>query len=254
MTSAITFTFQLLADHPEVLAKVREEQDALRGHDVNAPLDQDIIDKMQYTRAVAKEALRLRPPVIMVPYATTKPFQISEDYTVPAGSMVRERFSTPLSNQVLIAITGIAHPLFLVGPILGYLSVHGFSSLTCEARNSLHDPNVYPDPDAFQPERWLEGGNSVNSSPKNCMERYSVFCWLSSDMMRTFVPLSDLVFGAGPHKCIGQDYVFLHMTAVLGTAAFKMEWDHEVTPESGDYSIIPTIFPKVCLIFIHILR
>jgi hypothetical protein len=92
MTSAITFAFQLLADHPEILAKVRAEQDALRGHDVDAALDLDVMDKMTYTRAVMKESLRLRPPVIMVPYATTKPFQISEDYTVPAGSMVIPSF------------------------------------------------------------------------------------------------------------------------------------------------------------------
>jgi len=33
--------------------------------------------------------------------------------------------------------------------------------------NSLHDPDVYADPDAFIPERWLPGGQAENSNPAN---------------------------------------------------------------------------------------
>lgn len=46
---------------------------------------------------------------------------------------------------------------------------------------SLHDPEVYPDPEDFIPERWMPGGaNADGGDSKN---------WL--------------VFGAGAHKCIG---------------------------------------------------
>jgi len=51
--------------------------------------------------------------------------------------------------------------------------------------NSLHDGEVYPDPDEFKPERWLPGGpNEAGTDSKN---------WL--------------VFGAGAHRCIAQNYV-----------------------------------------------
>jgi len=58
--------FELLADHPDILAKVREEQLRVRDNDVDAPLSLELVDSMTYTRAMIKEALRLLPPVIMV--------------------------------------------------------------------------------------------------------------------------------------------------------------------------------------------
>ena len=33
--------------------------------------------------------------------------------------------------------------------------------------NSLHDPQVYSEPDTFLPDRWLPGGVSENSNPAN---------------------------------------------------------------------------------------
>lgn len=66
MTSAIVNTFELLADHPDILAKVREEQYRIRNNDVDAPVTLEMQDEMVYTRAMIKEALRLLPPVIMV--------------------------------------------------------------------------------------------------------------------------------------------------------------------------------------------
>jgi len=38
MSSAIVYAFQLSADHPEILAKIREEQYRVRGNDLEAPL------------------------------------------------------------------------------------------------------------------------------------------------------------------------------------------------------------------------
>lgn len=99
MSSAIVYTFQLTADHPEILAKVREEQMRVRGGDLDAPLTLDLIEDMVYTRAVVKEVLRLRPPVIMVPYMTTRQFPITEDYTVPKGAMIIPAFWNSLHDE-----------------------------------------------------------------------------------------------------------------------------------------------------------
>ena len=76
--------------------------------------------------------------------------------------------------------------------------------------NSLHDPEVYPEPDNFYPERWLEKDGLANSNPKNY-----------------------LVFGAGPHKCIGLEYAQMNIAVVLSTAANMMNFEHEVTPLSS---------------------
>ncbi len=64
-------------------------------------------------------------------------------------------------------------------------------------------------PIALQPERWLDPQSSANTNPKNY-----------------------LVFGAGPHKCIGLEYAMMNIALVLGTAAVMFDWEHDVTPKS----------------------
>jgi C-22 sterol desaturase len=181
MSSALVYLFQHVADRPEIMRKIREEQYRLRGHNLDEPLTIELIESMEYTRAVVKESLRLRPPVLMVPYKTLKPFPIDDNYTVPKGAMVIPSFW-----------------------------------------NSLHDPQAYPEPDAMKPERWLEG----KDRPAQTHTRN----WL--------------VFGSGPHYCIGQQYAQMHLTAVLSAASTKMNWDHEITPLSEQIEILCCIFPK----------
>lgn len=66
MSSGLIYGFQHLADHPEILAKVREEQDRVRQGDYQRPLTLDLMDQMTYLHAVVKESLRVKPPVTMV--------------------------------------------------------------------------------------------------------------------------------------------------------------------------------------------
>jgi len=180
MSSGLIFGFQHLADHPEVLAKVREEQTRVRQGNFDAPLTLELMDQMPYLQAVVKESLRTVPPVTMVPYKTIKAFPISDDYTVPSNSMVIPSFY-----------------------------------------NSLHDPEVFPQPDKFDPERWLDPHGSANANPKNY-----------------------LVWGSGPHRCIGVEYATMNMALVLATAAVMFDWEHEITPLSYEIDIIATLFPR----------
>jgi len=180
MTSGLIFAFQHMADYPEIFKKVRQEQLDVRGGDLEVPFTLEMLDQSPYLRAFVKETLRLKPPVIMVPYLAKRAFQIDGSYTVPKGSIVIPSFW-----------------------------------------NSLHDPQVYSDPDTFLPERWLPGGVSENSNPANY-----------------------LVFGSGPHKCIAYDYAIMHIAAVIGTASVTMDWTHKLTPESNDIKIVATIFPQ----------
>lgn len=180
MSSGLIYGFQHLADHPEVLQKVREEQERVRSGDFEAPLTLEMMDQMPYLRAMVKETMRVKPPVTMVPYKATKAFPISQDYTVPSGSIIIPSFY-----------------------------------------NSLHDEEVYPDHDKFLPERWLDPQSSANTNPKNY-----------------------LVFGSGPHKCIGLEYAMMNIGLVLADAAVLMNWDHELTPKSDKVQIIATLFPQ----------
>jgi len=179
-SSASTWLFQLMADRPEILHKVREENLAARKGDRNVRFSMDLLENLPYTRAVVKETLRYRPPVIMVPYVVQKPFPVSDSYTAPKGSMIIP---------------------------------------SCWP--ALHDAEAYPNPDAFEPERWITG--TAEAQSKN---------WL--------------VFGTGPHYCLGQTYAQLNLMAMIGKASLWLNWAHKATVESEDIEVFATIFPQVC--------
>lgn len=178
-SSASTWLFQLMANCPDILDRVREENLAVRGGDPNVRFSMDILENMPYTRAVVKETLRYRPPVIMVPYVVKKDFPVTDTYTVPKGSMVVPS----------------------VWP-------------------ALHDPEVYPEPESFNPDRWITG--DAENAKKN---------WL--------------VFGTGPHYCLGQTYAQLNLMAMIGKASMKLNWEHHATSLSEHIKLFATIFPQV---------
>lgn len=80
-SSACTWLFQIMAQRPEILDRIRDENLKTRNNDPYAPVDMDQLESMLYTRAVVRELLRYRPPVIMVPYLAKKDFPISDNYT-----------------------------------------------------------------------------------------------------------------------------------------------------------------------------
>lgn len=179
-SSATTWLFQILAQRPDVLDRVRRENLAARGGDASKHLDLPMLESLTYTAAVIKELLRHRPPVIFVPYLATRNFPIAPDYTVPRGSLV-------IPSR---------YP-------------------------ALHDPAVYPEPDVFDPDRWITG--DAESKTKN---------WL--------------VFGAGPHECLARKYVPLSMAAMIGKAALELDWTHHATERSEEIRVFASLFPMVC--------
>ncbi|KAH7319596.1 cytochrome P450 [Stachybotrys elegans] len=178
-SSATTWMFQVLAQRPEVLDRLREENLSVRNGDKSRPFELSMYSSLTYTNAVVKELLRYRPPVIFVPYIANKPFPITPDYTVPKGAMVIPS----------------CYP-------------------------ALHDPEAYPNPDTFDPERWITG--DAESKTKN---------WL--------------VFGSGAHDCLARKYVPLTMAAMIGKAALEVDWVHHATTTSEKIRVFATLFPQV---------
>ncbi len=90
---------------------------------------------------------------------------------------------------------------------------------------ALQDPEVYPNPDVFDPERWITGDAEIKGA-KN---------WL--------------VFGTGPHYCIGQVYAQLNLALMIGKASLELNWVHHPTPLSEEIKVFATIFPMVSCTF-----
>ncbi|CAG86871.1 DEHA2D06182p [Debaryomyces hansenii CBS767] len=181
-SSLACWLFQVVADRPDIVAKIREEQLRVRDQDPSKPLNLELINEMTYTNNVVKESLRYRPPVLMVPYVVKQSFPVTDTYTAPKGSM----------------IIPTLYP-------------------------ALHDPEVYEDPDSFIPERWENATGDMNK--RN---------WL--------------VFGTGPHICLGKTYVLMLFTSMLGKFVMNSDIIHYPTPLSEEIKVFATIFPKDDLI------
>lgn len=82
--NALTFTFYLLSQHPEVHRKLCDELNGALGG--RLPTVQDV-EKLAYTRMVLSEAMRLYPPAWALGRESIEPAVIG-GYEVPPGSVV----------------------------------------------------------------------------------------------------------------------------------------------------------------------
>lgn len=66
MSSGLIYGFQHMADHPDILAKIRDEQERVRAGDNEKPMTVEMLEQMPYLMAFVKESMRVKPPVTMV--------------------------------------------------------------------------------------------------------------------------------------------------------------------------------------------
>ena len=117
-SNALTWTFYLISQYPDVEKKLHEEIDSVfgtndeNGHDVSKTPTVDDIPKLQYTEKVLRESMRLYPPVWSMGRTVENNYQVGE-YTIPAGSSI-------LFSQYVMH----------------------------------HDSRYYEEPEKFNPDRW----------------------------------------------------------------------------------------------------
>jgi cytochrome P450 len=80
----LSWTWYLLAQHPEVEEKLHAELDTVLGGRLPCAGD---LPKLQYTDRVIRETLRLYPPAWRIFRRTEEPFAVG-DYVLPAGSNI----------------------------------------------------------------------------------------------------------------------------------------------------------------------
>lgn len=82
--NALTWCWYLLASHPDIYTKVREEGDRVLAGRLPTTAD---LPNLPYTLQTFKEALRLYPPVYAFTRRTTSSIQLA-GYNIPAGASV----------------------------------------------------------------------------------------------------------------------------------------------------------------------
>ncbi|HJQ04010.1 MAG TPA: cytochrome P450 [Nocardioides sp.] len=98
----------------------------------------------------------------------------------------------------------------------GY-AIPGGSDTVASIWSIHHDPELWPEPDTFRPERFLEG------EPAN---RYA---WMP--------------FGAGPRACIGQHFSMLESVAALAMLVGEFEIESRIASDHVPVNSAVTLFP-----------
>ena len=144
--SALTWAFYEISRHPDIETRLLEEiSRVLSGQ---SPTLEDL-PKLEYTRMVLEETMRLYPPAMSITRTSTEEDQI-DGFTIPKGSSLA---------------------VFIYG-------LH-------------HDPEYWPNPERFDPERFAP-------SAVQTRDRF------------TYIP-----FSAGPRQCIGNTFALLEMQVIL---------------------------------------
>lgn len=84
VATALTWTWYLLARHPEVERKLHRELDGVLAGRMPTAAD---LSRLSYTRMVFEESMRVYPPVPRLVRTAIRDYQVGQ-YTVPAGGMV----------------------------------------------------------------------------------------------------------------------------------------------------------------------
>lgn len=179
-TASLVQTLALMADNPDVMEKVQQEQ--ARVNPDSKPLTYEMVQELVYTRQVVKEILRYNPPAPMIMEEAMADIRVCDDFIIPKGTYV-------------------------------------IPSIRDACRQGFSCPHKF-DPDRMGPER------------KEDLEYAENF----------------LVFGIGPHKCVGREYAINHITVFLAVLSAKCTWVRKRTTNSDKLAYLPCIYPADCLI------
>eukprot|EP01118_Nematostelium_gracile_P018137 TRINITY_DN7964_c0_g1_i1.p1 TRINITY_DN7964_c0_g1~~TRINITY_DN7964_c0_g1_i1.p1 ORF type:complete len:496 (-),score=140.44 TRINITY_DN7964_c0_g1_i1:89-1576(-) len=85
---------------------------------------------------------------------------------------------------------------------------------------SVQDPTVWENPLKFDPERFNAERQEDVKNPKN---------WL--------------IFGHGPHACLGKEYALASLLAFVATGVTTSTWTRQRTAQSDDIKVMSTLYP-----------
>jgi cytochrome P450 family 6 len=160
-STAMAFGLYCLALNPDVQTKVREEVDSvLKKH--GGTLTFDALQEMTYLDMALSESLRMYPPGLALLKVCTMPFQLP----TPSGGT----YEVEVGTSITIPVYGIHY-----------------------------DPQHFPDPENYDPERFSE---------ENKKNRHR----------HTYLP-----FGDGPRMCLGFRFALMQVKAGLATVIRNFE-------------------------------
>lgn len=226
-TSSATSSWALLrlGQHPEIIQQLYDEQVKVFG-DGNggfAPLDYETQKaSLPLLDAVIRETLRMHPPL----HSLMR--RVLNDITVPPT----------LSNNNFSAGGKRNDDTTLVIP-------KGHNVLAAPGVSAM-DPQLWDSPEEFKPSRWIEG----HKGPKDAQaaaagadgkDEVVDYGW---GAVSTSASSSYLPFGAGRHRCIGEQFAYVQLGTVIATWVRKFDWrlkdGYMPPPDYTSMVVLPT--------------
>lgn len=215
-TSSATGSWAMLrlASRPEIIEELYQEQVRVYSDGAGgfAPIDYDIQkSSVPLLDAVIRETLRMHPPIHSIMRKVKSDMVVPPTLAVPHGGRADKSDATYVipKGHYVIAVPGV----------------------------SQIDPNLWDDADKFDPHRWLSEKGQAMTQGDDTKEDYG---W---GMVSTGANSPYLPFGAGRHRCIGEQFAYLQLGTIIANFVRKFDWRLEGKLPAPDYTsmvVLPT--------------
>lgn len=211
-TSSATLSWAMLrlASKPELIQELYKEQQKVYGEEDGSfrSLDYETQkSSVPFLDCVIRETLRMHPPIHSIMR------KVISDMPVPAT------LASPDSTR---GTKGTTDQTYVIPAGHYVMAAPGVSQM---------DSAIWKNADEFDPYRWQDKDGVVQSDEREESEDYG---W---GAVKTGGNSPYLPFGAGRHRCIGEQFAYLQLGTILANFVRKFDWKLETTFPLPDYTV-----------------
>ncbi|KAF9007569.1 lanosterol 14-alpha-demethylase [Cyathus striatus] len=200
-TSSTTGSWVLLhiAANPSIQEALYQEQVTRFGNKDGSfdPLTYESLRTLPVLDSVIRETLRMHPPIHSIMR------QVREDVSVPAGLASPAKSSITTANDLYIIPRG---HYVLSSPLVSQM-----------------DPHLWDNASTWFPRRWMDQSGQAMKAYKQYQDEHGEKVDYGFGMVSKGTESPYQPFGAGKHRCIGEQFAYLQLGTIISTMVRKME-------------------------------
>lgn len=168
-SSSVTSSWIMLhlADRPDIMEELYQEQLRVLGHEASKPLTYDSVQSLPLMMNVIRETLRLHPPI----------------------HSIMRKVKNPLPIEGTSWVVPTSHVLLAAPATMG------------------KSDEYFPNADEWDPHRWEKIADPKDQEKEKMDYGYGL---VSTGADSTYLP-----FGAGRHRCIGEQFAYVQISIVV---------------------------------------